>query len=88
MPDERIAKNADRKEESVGQMNFFRGSTKPQNCETSLGDHLGRVEIPLDPGDSFCRWGRWRVSDVTKTLRRSLVLSAKVFQPQAGSSLL
>lgn len=87
MPDERIAKNTDRKEQRVGQMNFFRGSTKPQNCETSPG-RLGQVEILLDPGDSFCCWGSWRVLDAAKTLRTSRVLSAKVIQPQAGSSLL
>lgn len=57
VPDKRIVKNVDRKKESVGQMNFFRGFTKPQNCETPLGDRLGWVEMPLGPGDSLCRWG-------------------------------
>lgn len=44
-----IPKNATRKEDRVGELNFFRGSTKPQPCGnfSRRSGRVGWVEIPL-----------------------------------------
>lgn len=73
-----IPKNTARKEDRVGEVNFFRGSTKPQSCGTFPGTG---VEIPL----ALVMLGRleWiRCHQNAQEVSRAL---SKVCQPQAGA---
>lgn len=79
VPDERVAKTADRKEERqfLGEGIFSEDLPSPRTVKLLQAKRSLRTGgDPAGPWAFVCHWGGWVVSDATKTLRRSHALSS------------
>lgn len=81
-----IPKNTARKEDRVGEVNFFRASTKPQTCGTSLGTAVAwggwKSRWPWRPVLSLGCLEGIRCHQNAQEVSHAL---SKVCQPQAGA---